>query len=369
MYEPTGAFAAEIIESMAQMATQDAEDQLRRQLTRLLSDRLKLDPREIPTALISLLLRPISARQDRALTDLLRVMGNHSRVLTATDPQIVADELADLAKNIRQSFRQKRNQASYIKTVVRPLHSLWLKRWRLEREDFDFATVSARADRLNSTLITNEEDLDQWARDVLVFFHDTAVEPETSMETSKRPRGTVSEAGFRAYRLAWINFISENKFEILNRLRNDPAVSKSRSIERTRMADTQSDLGRPETVFNDTAVSPTMALKSMSIISQSNPAMIKAESSTAVAGNQIEVILQPDDPSTPSVARSWEFPAPDLVIQFQQWAAKLAPLLKLNEVPFNGTIRARTPWGDQEVKLTNATAADIDSWGTMMIQP
>jgi len=369
MYEPTGAFAAEIIESMAQTATQDAEDRLRHQLIHLLAERLKLEPTDLPTSLVSLLLQPISARHERALIDILKVMRNHSEALSTSDPDIVAGELADLAKNVRQSFRQKRNQASYIKTVLRPLHSLWLKRWRLEREDFDFATVSSRADRLNTKLITNQEDLDQWARNVLIFFHDTAVEPETSMESSKRPRGTVSEAGFRAYRLAWINFISENQYEILNRLRNDPAVSKSRVIENEAAFDAFDSAAALAPALATALIPATMAWKTMKSLKRSTSEPAHEEPHAAIPSSQIEIILQPADAATPRVARTWDFPAPDLVPQFRQWTAKLAPLLKLNEVAFNGTLKARTPWGDQEVKLTNATAADIENWGTMMIQP
>jgi hypothetical protein len=56
-----------------------------------------------------------------------------------------------------------------------------------------------------------------------------------------------------------------------------------------------------------------------------------------------------------------------LVPQFEQWIEKLTPLLQLDTVPFNGAITAKAPWGDQEVKLTDAKVENVLMWGTMMI--
>ena len=358
MLEPTGAFAAEIIEKLAKDASDQAEDRLRESMTTLLSERLHIPSEELPSSLVNLLMQPVSARQERVLVDTLQMLGGRSPILANTSALVFADEIADLSKAVRQSFRQKRNQASYIKTVLRPLHSLWLKRWRLEREDFDFQSVAGRSERLNAAYIANAVDLDQWARAVLDFFHDTAVEPEGTREMSKKPRGTVSEAGFRAYRQAWLTFIGENTHLILNELHNDPKNLSSRDPNRP--------LTSPMEVPNSTAMSFGQAPPT-----HSNAPMLNNFSMSSTSGNlpvnQIEVTLQSDDPAVPRVSRSWDLPTTNLVPQFQQWVQKLTPLLHLDSVPFNGAIIAKAPWGDQEVKLIDATAENIQTWGIMMI--
>jgi len=155
MLEPTGAFAAEIIEKLAKDASDNAEDRLRDSMTSLLSDRLHLPAEELPSSLVNLLMQPVSSRQERVLIETLQMLGGRSPILANTNALVFADEIADLSKTVRQTFRHKRNQASYIKTVLRPLHSLWLKRWRLEREDFDFQSVVGRSDRMNAALISS----------------------------------------------------------------------------------------------------------------------------------------------------------------------------------------------------------------------
>lgn len=358
MLEPTGAFAAEIIEKLAKDASDQAEDRLRVSMTLLLSERLHLPAEELPSSLVNLLIQPVSSRQERVLAETLQLLGGRSPILANSSALVFADEIADLSKAVRQSFRHKRNQASYIKTVIRPLHSLWLKRWRLEREDFDFQSVAGRSERLNAALIVNAVDLDQWSRAVLDFFHDTAVEPEGSRESSKKPRGTVSEAGFRAYRQAWLLFISDNTHTILHELHNDPKNLSSR------------DPYRPLTRNVDSSSTTSMSF-SQSIPSNSEiPQSLNSSSSNTTASmpvNQIEVIIESDNPSVPRVARSWDLPATNLVPQFEQWIEKLTPLLQLDTVPFNGAITAKAPWGDQEVKLTDAKVENVLMWGTMMI--
>jgi hypothetical protein len=98
-----------------------------------------------------------------------------------------------------------------------------------------------------------------------------------------------------------------------------------------------------------------------------NTNLTAAITTANISLNQIEVIIESDNPAVPRVARSWDLPASNLLPQFEQWIEKLTPLLQLSTVPFNGAITAKAPWGEQEVKLTDATAENILTWGTMMI--
>lgn len=120
-------------------------------------------------------------------------------------------EIARATSGIDKELYKSRTELSTVSTVVRPLTTKWLDRWRAtNREGFDYDRAAYRVELLMKREIDGIEALKQWMEDVYDLFNDLVIyrgaEGLNAPKVKGAPMGMVSIANERVYRRNWTNF-------------------------------------------------------------------------------------------------------------------------------------------------------------------
>lgn len=122
--------------------------------------------------------------------------------------------LEERASDIDSTLYSARTRISTISTVMRPLATKWLERWREQLGDnFDYDGAAKRVNDLIQKDVTTDEQLSSWLQDVFDLFNDLVIfrKPrEESLNPPKRPMGMVGEANLRIYVRNWAEWCQLN---------------------------------------------------------------------------------------------------------------------------------------------------------------
>lgn len=136
-----------------------------------------------------------------------------SRHLAQLDDEQLIDWALRLQKELKSETAaqaQVRNRVAFVSTIIRPLSTKWLSRWRVEgRRDISIEDATDRAEELLKFELGSKQGLTQFFELVYSFFEDVVV-----FSGNSKPGGTVAESSKRAYAAAWSNFIFESRDEV-----------------------------------------------------------------------------------------------------------------------------------------------------------
>lgn len=144
--------------------------------------------------------------------------------LKTLDESKLADLISTLEKLMSPAdvdLYSERTKLSTVSTVIRPLSTKWLERWRTQRSDgFDYEAALKAANALLETDISSNDVADVWFQNVFDLFTDLVVfrvnRNEVVHMNARRPIGMVSEANERIYRRNWADFVGKHKQIIQN---------------------------------------------------------------------------------------------------------------------------------------------------------
>jgi hypothetical protein len=132
--------------------------------------------------------------------------------LPETELRMFINQLKKAMSKFDMALYKERTKLSTISTIVRPLTTKWLERWKTQRQDdFDYEKSVYRVELLLNREIENEDQYRKWMEDVydlfseLVIFRGPALGQKSDLRVPK-PMGMVSESNERVYRRNWTEF-------------------------------------------------------------------------------------------------------------------------------------------------------------------
>lgn len=208
MNYPSGENLAQIIENLASKRAKQADLDFRT----LISERASL---EFGQKILS---------SDDLITSLTHpgLPGTREACLKAarhfpTDPDHgrTIDLLRSIAVVEIRDSRKARNISSQVKTVLRPLHDIWLQRWAMERVDLNIELVKEASTELRTRRIDSWDSYDSWCLEVFDLFKKVAVVDDSKLSAPVRMRGVISATGIRSYFGSWKAITSDRSETIL----------------------------------------------------------------------------------------------------------------------------------------------------------
>jgi hypothetical protein len=135
------------------------------------------------------------------------------RLLGDAELKELINSLNELMSPIDVDLYGERTKLSTVSTVIRPLSTKWLERWKsLRPNDFNYEQAVLRANELLETELGDLEAAETWLQKVYDLFADLVVfrpnRNENSPVAERRPVGMVSESNERIYRRNWVEFRS-----------------------------------------------------------------------------------------------------------------------------------------------------------------
>lgn len=147
-------------------------------------------------------------RENRIFTDRFPQLAR----LTAGELQTFISDLRSAISKFDMKLYGERTKLSTISTIIRPLSTKWLERWRIQRADsFDYDKSVYQVAQMLNREIESESAYFEWMEDIyelfleLVIFRSRSVSNQIDIPASK-PLGMVSESNERIYRRNWTEF-------------------------------------------------------------------------------------------------------------------------------------------------------------------
>jgi hypothetical protein len=204
MTYPNGGVLAQIIENLASTSAKQADLDFRS----FVADRASLEfgQKILPSDdLITSLSHPnLPGTRDACLKAVRHFP-------TTPDHGKTVDILRSIAVNEIRDSRKARNISSQVKSVLRPLHDIWLQRWAMERVDLNIELVKEASADLRGRKIDSWEAYDSWCLEVLDLFTKVAVVDESELKAPVRMRGVISATGIRSYVSSWKAITSDQR--------------------------------------------------------------------------------------------------------------------------------------------------------------
>jgi hypothetical protein len=204
MTYPNGGVLAQIIENLASTSAKQADLDFRSSV----ADRASLEfgQKILPSDdLITSLSHPnLPGTRDACLKAVRHFP-------TTPDHGKTVDILRSIAAAEIRDSRKARNISSQVKSVLRPLHDIWLQRWAMERIDLNIELVKEASADLRSRKIDSWEAYDSWCLEVLELFTKVAVVDESELKAPIRMRGVISATGIRSYVSSWKAITSDQR--------------------------------------------------------------------------------------------------------------------------------------------------------------
>ena len=123
------------------------------------------------------------------------------KMLSDRELTMFIDELAFHMSKLDASLYKERTKLSTISTIIRPLSTKWLERWKLQRNDgFNYDQALVRVDALMNKEVSGIDQFQLWAEEVFDLFTDLVIfraSPLDKLTSARRPSGMVSESNER----------------------------------------------------------------------------------------------------------------------------------------------------------------------------
>ena len=194
--------------------------------------------------------------KDAAEQNRIKVFQERFPELKTLDESKLADLISTLENLMSPAdvdLYSERTKLSTVSTVIRPLSTKWLERWRTQRTDgFDYEAALRTANVLLEVVITSKDVADVWFQNVFDLFTELVVfrvnRNEVVHTNTRRPIGMVSEANERIYRRNWAEFVGKHKQTI---------QSNADSLAAGNRVSGYSNTYRPKVDFSLNYVGPT----------------------------------------------------------------------------------------------------------------
>jgi hypothetical protein len=143
------------------------------------------------------------------------------KMLSDVELTMFIDELAFHMSKLDAELYKERTKLSTISTIIRPLSTKWLERWRLQRNDgFNYDQALVRVDALMNKEVSGIDQFQLWAEEVFDLFTELVIfraSPLDKLTSARRPSGMVSEGNERIYRKNWTDFKNQFGTELVRR--------------------------------------------------------------------------------------------------------------------------------------------------------
>lgn len=151
---------------------------------------------------------------------------------------ILIQELEQTLGEAQNDLFKARNRMTFSTTVLRPLESKILERWKIDRDDFNYELVGGKANTLLARLINDSRDLLEWASDVHELFSEVAVFKGNGSPRAERdgrrlnalaykPHGMVGEISARIYSTVWASLFDDETIDAILGIANGLGESVS----------------------------------------------------------------------------------------------------------------------------------------------
>ena len=142
--------------------------------------------------------------------------------LDSTQLKAFIKKLDDSMSGPDSLLYRERTKLSTISTIVRPLTTKWLERWKTQRNDgFSYAESLARVEKLLAKEIADLQSFNLWAEEVYDLFTELVIFRPNPLDRigsqARRPSGMISEGNERIYRKNWSDFKAEYGHELVRR--------------------------------------------------------------------------------------------------------------------------------------------------------
>ena len=217
MQELDGGLAAVVIQDFAKEIKESAEADLDQRLRETACRALRMDPDMVPGRLITSLSRGAvsSASRERAKDSIAMVLGKslNSNDLDISftdsfDADQIINEILDETESQRRDTHALRTQASFIRSVCRPLYTSWMD--EIEATDESGLLPREYLERKQNQMINfpinSESDLRDWISDMFDRFDNLS----DVKKVSARSQGRINSSAVRTYRNAWMTFTTRN---------------------------------------------------------------------------------------------------------------------------------------------------------------
>jgi hypothetical protein len=204
MTHPNGVVLAQIIENMASTSAKQADLDFRNSIADRASS--EFGQKILPSDdLITSLSHPnLPGTRDACLKAVRHFP-------TTPDHGRTVDILRSIAVTEIRDSRKARNISSQVKSVLRPLHDIWLQRWAMERIDLKIELVKEASEELRNSKVDSWDAYDSWCLEVLDLFTKVAVVDDSELKAPIRMRGVISATGIRSYVSSWKAVTSDQR--------------------------------------------------------------------------------------------------------------------------------------------------------------
>jgi hypothetical protein len=290
--------------------------------------------------------------KDAAEQNRIKVFQERFPELKTLDESKLADLINTLEKLMTPAdveLYSERTKLSTVSTVIRPVSTKWLERWRTQRTDgFDYETALKAANELLEAEISSDDVADVWFQKVFDLFTDLVVfrinRNEVVRMNTRRPIGMVSEANERIYRRNWAEFVGKYKQTI---------QSNAESLAAGNRTSAYSSSYRRKVDPNQLNAYLEQPMSYGSVYSQpSSTAPIKPEAIFSVT------VESPTDPSA-NASKTWGS-RDDLLSEFGPWLARLGKAWGETASLVHVTLDAKGTGDDGVVKIPNKTITQAE---------
>jgi hypothetical protein len=217
MQELDGGLAAVVIQDFAKEIKESAEADLDQRLRETACRALRIDPDMVPGRLITSLSRGAvsSASRERAHDSIAMLLGKslNSRSLENNfaehmDTDQIIEEILDETEMQRRDTHALRTQASFIRSVCRPLYTSWIDEIQSSDESglLPREYLERKQQEMINYPINSENDLHNWIGEMFDRFDNLS----DVKKVTARSQGRINSSAVRTYRNAWMTFTTRN---------------------------------------------------------------------------------------------------------------------------------------------------------------
>ena len=217
MQELEGGLAAVVIQDFAGEIKESAEADLDQRLRETACRALRIDPDMVPGRLITSLSRGAvsTASQERARDSIAMVLGKslNSNDLDISftdsfDADQIINEILDETESQRRDTHALRTQASFIRSVCRPLYTSWMDEIQANDESglLPREYLERKQNQMINFPINSENDLHNWIGEMFDRFDNLS----DVKKVTARSQGRINSSAVRTYRNAWMTFTTRN---------------------------------------------------------------------------------------------------------------------------------------------------------------
>jgi hypothetical protein len=251
--------------------------------------------------------------------------------------------LEEKVMSIDSALYSKRTRISTISTVMRPLATKWLERWREQRGGtFDYQSAVVRVNHLIQMQVETEQQFSAWLQDVFELFNELVIfkKPrEDSINMPKRPMGMVGESNLRIYVRNWSEWTEHNFADLMTRASQlaDGKVDSAYLSSYRRPVDLPQ--GTPNMIQGYE-------------IQQPYSIPVNAFQSPSQPSKSFKVSVESVDPNAGEASRSWPS-AERLLTEVGDWLSTITALWGPSGAQIHVSITTTDLEGESSIRLPN----------------